>query len=41
VAGAAYSELNLQVAGFVKYFPASSQDSDFIINRSAMAPARP
>ena len=42
VAGAtAYTELNLKVVGFVKYFPTSSQDSDFIINRAAMAAARP
>ena len=39
--GTAYTELNLQVVGFVKYFPTSSQDSDFIVNRAAMAQARP
>ena len=36
-----YTELNLQVVGIVKYFPTSSQDSDFIINRAAMASGRP
>ena len=36
-----FTELNLTVVGFVKYFPTSSQDSDFIINRSAMAAVRP
>lgn len=40
-AGANYIELHLKVVGFVKYFPTSSQDSDFIINRTAMAAARP
>jgi putative ABC transport system permease protein len=39
--GTVFTELNLHVVGFVKYFPTSSQDSDFIINRSAMAAARP
>lgn len=39
--GTTYAELTLKVVGFVKYFPTSSQDSDFIINRAAMAPARP
>ncbi len=39
--GAGYTELNLQVVGTVNYFPTSSQDSDFIVNRAAMAPARP
>lgn len=36
-----YTELNLKVVGLVSYFPTSSQDSGFIINRSAMAAARP
>ena len=39
--GAGYTELNLTVAGLFRYFPTSSQDSDFIINRTSMAAARP
>ncbi len=41
VGGNSYSELNLKVVGIVKYFPTSSQDSDFIINSAEMAPTRP
>ena len=39
--GTTFTELTLKVVGFVNYFPTSSQDSDFIINRAAMVTARP
>lgn len=34
-----YRDVELKVVGIIKYFPTSSQDSDFIINRAAMAAA--
>lgn len=39
--GPSYTELDLQVVGIVRYFPTSSQDSDFIVNRAVMVSARP
>ncbi|TAJ16545.1 MAG: FtsX-like permease family protein, partial [Dehalococcoidia bacterium] len=40
-AGNAYAEVTLTVAGITNYFPTSSQDSDFIVNRALMLSNRP
>ena len=39
--GNAYAEVTLQVVGITNYFPTSSQDSDFIVNRALMLASRP
>jgi len=39
-AGGGYNDVRLQVVGAFTFFPTSSQDSDFVMNRSLMAQTR-
>ena len=39
-AAGGYADVRLQAVGIIKFFPTSSQDSDFIMNRALMAQTR-
>ena len=39
-AAGGYADVRLQAVGIIKFFPTSSQDSDFIMNRTLMAQTR-